>query len=54
MKKITVVTYRRNGTQYQHTFSGHLLTDTIEQKMIMDLRIGRSQFTIVSHVHKTI
>lgn len=46
----TIVTYKKDGVTYTHTFSENLKGGEAERRMIMEFHIGRSQ--IVSIVHK--
>lgn len=46
----TIVTYKKDGVTYTHTFTGNIMGSEAERRMIMEFKIGRSQ--IVSIVHK--
>jgi hypothetical protein len=45
----TIVTYRKNGVKYTHTFAGNLRGAEAERRMIMELHVGRSDIISISH-----
>ncbi len=44
----TKVTYKRGGITYEHVFSDVLNREQVEQQMIMNLHVGRSDIGGVS------
>lgn len=41
MKKIWIVRYKKNGTNYEAKFNGDLTWGSVEQRLIMERHVGR-------------